>query len=161
MDAVERDEAIRHLLEQQKQINMQIQKLGVGGGVKEQPRSPDGGAVSFAHYHLTPTSVPTMRVKLRKVPNSDEAIIARSAFDPEKHESLEVRARRVVGSAAAPKAAAAGSNLTRDELLTMTVPVLRTQPELRGVPDTEIPDKKADIVALIVSRRDTALANVE
>lgn len=154
MDAVQRDEAIRILLKQQGEINAKLGQLGITDQPKKALKSPDGGPVSDAHTFLKPHLTPTVHVIIKE--SGEEAHIRPDDFDSALHDKIkaERRARKVQDPGVAEgEETTASSGLTRDNLLTLTVPVLRTQPELSGIPVEGLPDKKVELVDLILRRR--------
>lgn len=170
MDQSVRDELIRQLISQQAEISAKLGQLGIKNDTPRPRKSPDGGAVSDAHQFMHATLVKTMRVRLRNVKGSDEAIIAAAHFDPAKHEKLDTeRAPRKIPVDDTPEKggrAARGnvsvSKHTRDEMLTMTVPHLRGLPEVTtGMNPDEIPDKKGPLVDAILAVREGVSAATE
>lgn len=166
MEQNERDEAIRMLLAQQAELNEKLGRLGIKQGEKRDTKAPDGGAMSDAHKFLNVKHAKTIRVRYKNVKGSDEAIIRADLFDPKLHEPLEpVRTPRAIPTASAGRQPRTlghevqVSAHTRDELLTMTIPNLRTLPEVQtGMEANAIPEKKGALVDAILKVREEATA---
>jgi len=152
-----RDE-VQELLRMQAEINSRLAAMGVN---REQPRAvkaPDGAATSSAHTFLKPVMLSTRTVRFRSGPSKgEEAIISATDFDPDLHETVgEVRVRRQLSKDdedEAPTKKLEVSTHTHEELLTMTVPVLKQLPEIASLPPDTVPDKKAELVKIILKIR--------
>tara|TARA_R100001460_G_scaffold27881_11_gene55955 strand:+ start:3121 stop:3597 length:477 start_codon:yes stop_codon:yes gene_type:complete len=156
METHQRDEAIRLLLEQQQSISIQLEQLGLGPSQsqKQEKCAPDGGPISNSHRVMQANKLDTMMVKHKET--GADMLINATDFDAAIHESSEpkqeAKSRKSRKAKPAPEPVQA-SSLTKQELLTMTVANLHTQPELINVAPGDIPDKKADLVDLIIERR--------
>lgn len=156
MEQVERDAMIQHLLERQKETNDLLAQLGFTAeevkGDKDK-RAPDGGPTSDAHRFLKPVKCPTINVRLKAT--GDPAVIREQNFNPDIHEKVaqERRARDVKDPAPNQAAKVQVTQVTEEELLTYSIPVLVAQPELAGVDPATLPSEKTDLVALIIARR--------
>lgn len=122
------------------------------------PLAPDGGPSSNAHLTLKTSMYPTRRVFLKTLPNKPTAVIRSRDFNKDLHEpapDLLVRKRAKTSEEALPmtaKGVPKMSEYTREELLPMTIPVLKALPEVAYM--TEIPDVKNLLVEAILSVRE-------
>lgn len=119
-------------------------------------RAPDGGPVSNAHKYLRTQLVQTVEVKL-KHHNGARAVIRKVDFDPELHEKVvhkqRVRTRLEDKPVAIDGPAIKVGHETRDELLTMTIPMLRALPEAALLKDA--PDRKEELVDAVLTLRES------
>lgn len=156
----------------ERQIKEMKRQMGIRPAAEQPTKAPDGGAPSTFHMRAKAVHQKVMRVRLKKVDGNEEAFINPAYFNEKLHEQLDPatpRVRRVIDRDSeegepvkAPKKEVITTNLTKQQLLTMALGVLRTQPELvTGMDEKDIPDKKSDIVEAIMAVRDRVAAAAE
>lgn len=154
----QKNELAIELRNQVLELTQKMDQLGISlvDPTPKPTKAPDGGPVSSAHKYLRTQLVQTMEVTL-KHQNGARAIIRRVDFDDELHEKVipnkRVRTRRgdVVSAPDLDVPTMKLGKETRDELLTMTVPLLRALPESSLL--EEVPDRKEELVEAILTLR--------
>lgn len=159
---------------QMAELSRKLEALGLGTGTPANRRQPaaDGGPRSNAHLTLKTHMLATMEVRLKNLPGKPVALITRSRYDPDLHEKVDVRRKRSQlddtdqgegdvhvdadeGDDAPEIPAIKVGKEKRDQLLTMTIPMLRAMPEVAVM--AEVPDKKEQLVDAILKMRDALM----
>jgi hypothetical protein len=154
----ERDSMIKDLLAAKADMDSKLAALGVSAPEPKDRKSPDGGPSSQAHRFITPVLRRTMPV--RRLSDGAECLINVEAFDPDHYEDL---APRPPGGVAAPprqpRAVVDPNHVPfgtepAEELLKLTVEVLRAKPEVKLM-EGDVPTKKHDLVDAILEVRES------